>query len=423
MGLLIINGFTLSASAVAGVELFAGLLSEAWILKTLVFAVLVGSIMALITASGGIGGFVRYVTERRSLVTSQRSALMLTYLIGIVIFIESSITSMIAGTVGRSLTDAYGVSRAKLAYVCDSTSAPVCSLIVLNGWGALLLGLISAQITAGMITGESVEWLLQSLPYNFYAWFALLVTLAVVWFRIDIGPMRRAEVKYEAEQSSSEGAPVGYMAWPILLMVVSVFAVLTITGEGNLLHGSGSTALFYTTIITVVFCIAYYRLSGGLKISESLRHVYTGAKSMVGIAAILLFAFAISDVTKMLETGLYIASFTKGVLSPVWLGGVIFLLAAVMAFATGTSWGTFSIMIPIAVPLAVALDANVALCIGAVISGGVFGDHCSPISDTTIISSLAAKCDHIEHVNTQLPYAMISGTVAFVFFILFGVIG
>ena len=421
VGVLILSGFDPVRTVTEGVALFAKLLSEQWILKTLTFAILVGSVMQLISASGGIGGFVHYVSRRRSLVTSPRSALLLTYLIGVAIFIESSITCLIAGTVGRPLTDAYGVSRAKLAYVCDSTSAPVCSLIVLNGWGALLLGLIATQIGEGQLEGESIGWLLAAIPYNFYA-IALAVTFLAIWYNIEIGPMRYAEVRQEPVQAESKGA-IGHMVWPIVLMIVSVFTVLLITGKGNILNGSGSTALFYTTIITVLFCIVYYRLSGGMAVKTSLEHAFSGAKSMVGIAAILFFAFAISDVTKSLGTGLYIASFTEGVLSPAWLGGIIFLLASGMAFATGTSWGAFSIMIPIAVPLAAALDGNVALCIGAVISGGVFGDHCSPISDTTIISSLAAKCDHIEHVSTQLPYALISGAVALLLFLLFGFIG
>ena len=404
-------------------DLFIGLLSEAWIIKTLFFAVFVGSIMTLISASGGVAGFVNYVREQRGLVTSARSALMLTYVIGLVIFIESSITSMIAGTVGRPLTDAYRVSRAKLAYVCDSTSAPVCSLIVLNGWGALLLGLIATQIEGGTMQGNSVEWLLESLPYNFYALVALVVTFLTIWFGIDIGPMRRAKVTFEAETEAAKRGRTGYMVWPIVLLLVLVFAVLLITGKGSLFEGSGSTALFFATSLTVIFCLIYYRVSAKMLLKEGLVHAFNGAKSMVGIAAILLFAFAISDVTKSLGTGLYIASFAQGVIEPFWLGGIIFILAAVMAFATGTSWGTFSIMIPIAVPMGVALDADIALCIGAVISGGVFGDHCSPISDTTIISSMAAKCDHIEHVRTQLPYALISGVIALLLFWGVGFIG
>ena len=422
-GVIILNLSVPLNSVPAFFDLFIGLLSEAWIIKTLFFAVFVGSIMALLSASGGVAGFVSYVREQRNLVTSARSALLLTYLIGIVIFIESSITSMIAGTVGRPLTDAYGVSRAKLAFVCDSTSAPVCSLIVLNGWGALLLGLIATQIEGGMMQGNSVEWLLESLPYNFYAIVALVVTFLTIWFNINIGPMRHAKVSFEAETEAAKTGHMGYMVWPIVLLLVLVIAVLLITGKGSLFAGSGSTALFCATSLTVLFCLVYYRISAKMPLKEGLVHTFKGAKSMVGIAAILLLAFAISEVTKSLGTGLYIASFAQGVIEPFWLGGIIFILAAIMAFATGTSWGTFSIMIPIAVPMGVALDADIALCIGAVISGGVFGDHCSPISDTTIISSMAARCDHIEHVRTQLPYALISGVIALLLFWLAGFIG
>ena len=141
---------------------------------------------------------------------------------------------------------------------------------------------------------------------------------------------------------------------------------------------------------------------------------------MMSMVLILLFAFGIGTVTNDMGTGTYLASYANVVLSPVWLAPIIFVLGAVMAFSTGTSWGTFSIMVPIAVPLAVGMDADIALVLGAVISGGVFGDHCSPISDTTIIASMATGCDHVEHVKTQLPYALISGAVAFGLFVLFG---
>lgn len=144
---------------------------------------------------------------------------------------------------------------------------------------------------------------------------------------------------------------------------------------------------------------------------------------MIPMVLILLFAFGIGSVTNDMQTGAYLASYTNMVLSPVWLAPIIFVLGAVMAFSTGTSWGTFSIMVPIAVPLAAGMDADIALVLGAVISGGVFGDHCSPISDTTIIASMATGCDHVEHVKTQLPYALISGAVALGLFALYGMIG
>lgn len=422
VGVIILADFSVTGSLQTSIDLFYGLLIQSWILKTLAFVMMVGSVMALISDSGGINGFIHFVQERHKLIRSPRAALLVAYLIGWIIFIESSITILIAGAVSRPLTDSYGVSRAKLAYVCDSTSAPVSSLIVLNGWGALLLGLIASQIESGMLEGESVELLLKAIPYNFYAIIALIVTFTTIWFGIDVGPMRHAEVIASDDDTQVSGK-AGHMLWPIFVMVVSVFGVLFITGEGNILQGSGSSAIFYALIITLLFALIYYRSTGAMSTMRWLRSSLSGAKSMIGIVFIMLLAFAIGDVTKSLGTGLYLASFASDMLPAGILAAVIFLLASIMAFSTGTSWGTFSLMIPIAIPLAVVLDVDVALVIGAVISGGVFGDHCSPISDTTIISSMAAKCDHIEHVKTQLPYALTAGTIALVLFIVVGMAG
>ena len=180
LGLFILSDYSFTGMLTSTYELFVSLLSEAWILKTLAFAILVGSVMELLQSSGGIDGFVKFMTQKSKLVRSPRSALMVSYIIGLVIFIESSITSLIAGAVGRPLCDREGVPHAKLAYVCDSTSAPVSSLLVLNGWGALLLGLIATQIDAGLIEGDSVAWLMQSVVYNFYAISAVVVTFIVI---------------------------------------------------------------------------------------------------------------------------------------------------------------------------------------------------------------------------------------------------
>lgn len=399
--------------------MFVSLLSQTWILKTLGFAILVGSIIALIEKSGGIGGFIDYVLHKKSLVKSPRSALLVSYTIGIVIFIESSITALIAGAVGKPLCDKYNVSHAKLAFVCDSTSAPISSLIVLNGWGALLLGLISAQITQGMISGNSINILLDSVLYNFYAMSALVVTFLAIWFNIDIGPMRYTQLPNSTTQNEKIAHKSMYlMLLPIALLISLVFLFLFITGDGNVLKGSGSSAIFYTTLSTLLFTFFYYILTKNMSVKVWGKTSFSGAMKLFPIALVLLFAFSISAVTAELKTGLYLASLANENLNIHLLAGIIFLLSALMAFSTGTSWGTFSIMIPVAVPMAVAVDADVALCIGAVISGGVFGDHCSPISDTTIISSMASDCDVVEHVRTQLPYSLISGFIALIFFIL-----
>lgn len=404
-------------------ERFGTLLREGWVLKTLAFAVMVGSVMFLIERSGGVSGLVHELSVKRPLVRSRRGALIPSFIAGLVIFIESSITSLVAGAIGRPFCDRYGISRAKLAFVCDSTSAPVCSIITLNGWGALLLGLIGGQIAAGLIVGESAAWLVESIAFNFYAYVALAVTFIAVWYDIDLGPMRHARIHEPSPQAADPDGAIGFFLWPIVWMIAGVIGFMFLTGEGNIVKGSGSSSIFYTLLLTLALMWVYYRSKGAMKTAEFFRTAFEGAKSMVPIASILLFAFAIGGVCSDMEVGRYLASFVGDYLPSQYLAAAIFLLSAVIAFATGTSWGTFSIMLPIAVPLAVALGAPPALVMGAVISGGVFGDHCSPISDTTIISAMASGCDVIEHTKTQLPYALISALIAFILFVGAGVLG
>jgi len=386
------------------------------------FAILVGSIIALIEKSGGIAGFIEYAQHKKAFVTSERSALMLSYIIGVVIFIESSITALIAGAVGKAFYDKYKIPPEKLAFVCDSTAAPISSLIVLNGWGALLLGLISAQITMGTIEGDSVEILIDAIFYNFYAMSALVVTFLYIWFGVDIGAMKNAKYLPSHLIKSEKESSMYYMLLPIGAMILLVFFYLYITGDGNILQGSGSSSIFYTTLTTLFLMFVYYVGTKNISAKEFVTTSFMGAKKLFSIAIILLFAFGIGKVTTELQTGLYLASFMSQNIDAYLLGGVIFLLSSLIAFSTGTSWGTFSIMVPIAVPMAVGMDADVSLAIGALISGGVFGDHCSPISDTTIISSMATECEVTSHVKTQLPYALVSGVIALVLFIVVAIV-
>ena len=419
LGILVLAEFHFIPSLHKLWELFATLLTTPWILKTLAFAVLVGSIIELLERSGGIEGFVNAISQRSRIVNSPHKALLVSYLIGIFIFIESSITSLIAGAVGRPLCDKEGVSHAKLAFVCDATSAPVSSLIALNGWGALLLGLIATQIDAGYIQSDAVATLLHSLAFNLYSIVMLLIVFVFIWFDFSIGPMKHATPPPTLSSlSAKKESHMLYMLLPILFMIASVFLFLYITGEGDIFKGSGSSSIFYTTLATLVLMFVLYVPTKKLSMKEYIFGVFKGGKKLFGIAAVLLFAFAIGKVTDELHTGLYLASLAKHSLSPLFVGAALFVLSGIIAFSTGTSWGTFSIMIPVAVPMAASLESSIPLAIGAVISGGVFGDHCSPISDTTIISSLAAKCDLIEHVKTQLPYALLAGAISTLLFIL-----
>ncbi len=424
LGVLFLNDFAIIDSLNALFILFSSLMQEAWILKTLVFVVLAGSVMALIEKSGGVSGFVDFVLTRHSFVKSERSALMLSYILGIIIFIETSITALVSGAVGKPLCDKYKIPHEKLAFVCDSTSAPIGSLIVLNGYGALLLGLITTQISLGYIEQDATQMLINSLKYNFYAMFALAVTFIFIYFGVNIGPMKNVSYKSQMQARENTNVKSMYlMLLPVSMMVILVFVFLYITGDGEILKGSGSSSIFYTMLTTTLFTLAYYVGSKNMSFFTWGKTAYSGAKSFIPITFILVFAFAMGNVTGELKTGIYLSTLASENVSVYFLAGIIFLLSSVISFSTGTSWGTFSIMIPIAVPMAVGMDANIALCLGAVISGGIFGDHCSPISDTTIISSMASDCEVISHVKTQLPYALISGSLAFVMFIAFALLG
>jgi len=400
---------------------FIDLLQKGWVLKTLAFAVLVGSIIALIRKGGGVDGFVSYISRQKGLITSRRRAETLPFLIGLAIFIESSITSLIAGTVSRPLTDRFGTSREKLAYICDATSAPVCTMIPFNAWGALLLGLIAAQIEAGTLHGEPLKLLGGALLFNFYALFSILLVLYTIV----------RDIPFKAYTSVTQTPPfhhpkgdLGALLIPVMTMLLGTVAGLFISGGGDFFKGSGSTAVFWG-VLGALGAQTLYLWAKKLTTPKNIaRAVVEGAKEMAPVALILLLAFALGALTQKLGTGAYLARYAQASLSPEFLPAGIFVLSALTAFATGTSWGTFSIMIPVAAALSSALGGGETLAmlsIAAVISGGVFGDHASPISDTTIISAMAAGCDLIAHVRTQLPWALLAAAFSFISFVIAGI--
>ncbi len=437
-GFLILNNYQPLDAVLAMLDSIVALFAEGWVVKTLIFSLFVGSVIRLMVDSGGVAGLVYFLTQKSRAVRSARGAMLLAYLIGVVIFIESSITSLVAGTVARPLCDKYGVSRQKLAYICDATSAPVCSLIPLNGWGALLLGLLATQITAGVLSGSAVEILLKSIVYNFYSWLTLLLVLVVILRNWDIGPMRRFEENTTPVNIPvpAEGVHIGRMLLPLAVLIGMMPLSLYFTGQASLLGegkalesqtfldtifaGSGSTSVFYAVLATLLVAFVQYVILGSMSRQDYFRSMFAGAGELLPIVTILVLAFVIGNLVKELDAGNYLASLAQGWLSAGWIPVLVFLLSAVIAFATGTSWGTFSIMMPIGVSLAVATGADVYLVVGAVVSGGVFGDHSSPISDTTIISSLAAGCDVVDHTASQLPYALLAGAGAAVLFTVFG---
>ena len=421
-GLLVLNGYNPLTAFVALFDGIIALLSEGWIAKTLLFALMIGAIIKLLTISGAVNRFVSYLSTKAQKIDSPKGAMLLAYVIGVVIFIESSITSLVAGTVAKPLCDKNGVSREKLAYICDSTSAPICSLIPLNAWGALLLGLIVTAIDSHVISGDGVSLLIASIPYNFYSLFTLAIVLAVIFLNINIGPMKDAiPQNYHADHIKHKGKSTPFpMLLPLLVMVIAVPFGLYLTGQGDIFKGSGSTSVYYAVIVTLLFMYVYYVSTRMLTHKNYFKGFYEGLGEMIPIMLILLFAIFIGKVIGDLGTAKYLAHLLGGNISPVFMPLLIFIVASITAFSTGTSWGTFSIMMPIGLALGASMGLDIPLVIAAVISGGIFGDHASPISDTTIISSMAAGCDHVEHVRTQLPYALIGGGLASLAFLIAG---
>jgi len=423
VGELVIHHYHPFEAAIALLDDFIGLFSEGWITKTVLFALLVGAIIKLISNSGGVTSFINYISEKQKRIDSPKGALFLAYVLGVVIFIESTITALVAGTVARPLCDKNGVSREKLALVCDSTSAPICSLIPFNAWGALLLGLILTAVKDGVIQGDPVSLLVKSIAFNFYSLIVLVVIFLTILFDINIGPMRHAKpVKYEAVDIASakgDNSPWS-MILPILVLVLMVPVSLYYTGKGDILKGSGSTSVFYAVITTLLFMYVYFLATRRLSHKSYFKSLYEGIADMIPITLILLLAFLIGNVIKGLGTANYLAHILEGNIPPMLLPVLVFIVSSITAFSTGTSWGTFSIMMPIALALGASFGLDTSLMIGAVISGGIFGDHVSPISDTTIISSMASGSDHIAHVKTQMPYALFSAGLACIAYVIAG---
>ncbi len=434
MGFTLLHGFDPVAGVTAGVNGIIHVFSDAGDTRVIIFTLLIGSLIASIEHSGGVRGFVHFLETRRW-VHNRFRAQILAWAVGLVIFVESNITLLVAGSVSRPLFDRYKLSREKLAYLIDATSAPVCVMIPLNAWGAVIIGLVTS-------TGidNALEVFIQSIPYNFYAIVAIILAGFVILKNIDIGPMKKAEQRTQGgdllwpgsipmvdvsaelieDASESEIPSAALMAVPILAMVLMMPIGLYLTGDGNIIEGSGSVSVLWAVIVAILVSWIMMLAKGSSTINELMRIFMKGAGSLLPIATILLFALALGDVAIELGTGIYVAGVVGNTVPGPLLAPLIFIVSAFIAFSVGSSWGTFAIMIPIAIPIATTLGLPVPLFLAAAISGAIFGDHASPISDTTVVASMASACDHIDHVRTQLPYALLAATIAAVFFFVAG---
>ena len=425
MGSMLLNGFNPLLGVTAGIDSIVNVFTDPGDTRVLIFTLIIGSLIATIEHTGGVRGFVHFLESRRWVHNGFRAQL-LAWATGLVIFIESNITLLVAGSVSRPLFDRYKISREKLAYLIDATSAPVCVMIPLNAWGAVIIGLIAS-------TGveNPLDAFISSIPYNFYAIAAIILSLVVIVKNLNLGPMKKAEERTQGGQILWPGATpmvdisdelvedkpgqvpsAALMVLPIVAMILMMPVGLYITGDGNLIEGSGSTSVLWSVIVALVVAWIMNFTHGEHSVNELMKLFMKGAGGLLPIATILLFALALGDIARELGTGVYVANFVGATIAEPLLAPLVFLVSAFIAFSVGSSWGTFAIMIPIAIPIATTLGLPMPLMLGAAISGAIFGDHSSPISDTTVVASMASATDHIDHVRTQLPYALVAAGFA-----------
>jgi len=436
LGWTILNSWNPILGLVQGVNVFLDAVTSPGNARTLLFSALIGAIITLTQASGGMEGFIKWVEEKR-LGKSQRTVRMFGIGTSMVLFLESNFGLLVAGSVSRPLFDRAKISREKLAYILDATCAPKQLLIPINAWGAYIVALLAAQSVP-----EPNRVLLSALTLNFYAIFALVLVFFVGMTDWNIGPMREAERRVREEGkllrdgaepmvssdvsmlAAKEGVPLRAinMLLPIIAMVATVPYVLWLTGDGVILNGSGSDAVLWGVIVGILLGAVMYRAQGIMTLREVTDYTIKGIQGLTPVVIVLALAFGIATTQQALGTGVWLAQVAEANVNPGFVPAILFILACIMAFSTGTSWGTFAIMIPIVVPMASLLDLHLGLTLAAALGGGIFGDHCSPISDSTIVASMASATDHIDHVRTQLPYALIAASGALVLFLIFGFI-
>ena len=411
----------LTEFSIASVERVIGVFGSPDNTRILTFSMLVGALLGFMRYSGGVTATVEFLIKKGISGTARR-ARMLPFLTGVVIFIESNLSVLMSGIISRGLFDKFNMSRARLAYIIDSTSAPICILILMNGWGAYVLGLVSSY----ELEQSAVSTLIQTIPLNFYA----LITIAIVLYTIIAdkthGPMKEAEANpkqaLETTDIEIKASKPRFMLIPLFTMSVSMVGFMFWTGNGSFTDGSGSRSVLYATALAALVAYVMMITSGRFTHKKMTEISFKGMNELLPLVVIVLFSLALGASLKELGTGKFIAGIVAGNIPLFLIPALIFVAGGLMSFSTGTSWGTFALLIPIGMPLVVELGLPAPLILSAILGGGIFGDHCSPISDTTAVSAVASGCDLLEHVKTQLPYALTAGGLTVVFYIIAGLV-
>lgn len=407
-----------------------GTTSFSWVMLLNTF---IGILVAYFQKTGAIQGFSQKVHDKN---LSRKGAQLMAWVLGMFIYFSDSFSPLFVGSVMRSITDKAKVSREKLSYIADSTSAPVSVLMPITGWAAYLMGL---AVGVGCIATDkdASALFLKAIPFNFYPIFAILfVGLIASGIVKDFGPMKKAEKRaLEEGKVLRDGATpligkelTDMEAYPglkprvFLNFVLPVLMIISIAIGTYIAYSSAKTM---EAFLTVVILMTISMMIQGIPFKEVMNTLTDGVKGAIPAVMLLALAYSVNALSSQMGTANYIINLTEGLLTPHLLPAIIFIVSAIMAFATGSSWGTFAICMPIALPLAFNFTGNtltvlVIASFAAVAGGGVFGDHCSPLSDTTVLSSTGAAADHIDHVKTQLPYSLVCGTLAIIAYLIVG---
>jgi len=424
-GSLILTGFNPFAAVLNSIEdQMLAKISNGSQVQVIFVTMIIGGFVNLLDTSGGAKAFARTMTR---IVSSGAKAQFLAWLSGLVIFFTDSGNALIIGPLYRSVFDQFKLCREKLAYILDTTAAPVSILVPFIGWGAYIMSLIEASYHQIGLTENAFSVLLKVLPYQFYAFLALLTVPMVIFTGRDYGPMKRVQAQYLADLANkrSHARPastagdhsagnhrLSLFLYPMGVMLLLVGGLITwhvyhdgVTG----LHIRSTLIIAY--LLASVTCAGMMRRYHAVPYSESLNVFIKGAEKLVYISIILVLAWSLNSVTSDLHTAGYLASVVSDRVAPVYFPMIVFILGALTSLSTGSSYGTFAILMTIAVPVGYELGASLYLTIAAVLSGGLMGDHASPISDTTVLASIGAECEHLNHVTTQGAYALLTGVV------------
>ncbi|MBE5737047.1 MAG: Na+/H+ antiporter NhaC family protein [Clostridiales bacterium] len=417
-----------------------------------IFLIELGIIVSLVNKAGGSAAFGKWAETH---VKSKVGAALCTFALGVLIFIDDYFNCLTVGSVMRPVTDKHKISRSKLAFIIDATAAPICMIAPISSWAAAV-----AEYAAD---GQGLNLFIAAIPFNFYSLLTIVFVVALILMKFDFGPMRQhelnaqngdlfsgAKVEDKNYTPSSKGKVIDLLLPIIVLIGVSVFALVYVGGmlgetmyyneaaviadggvyvdyTGDFIGAFSNTdatiALPWGGLITLVFTIIYMAFRGVVSLSDSMKSIPDGFNAMLPAILILTFATALKNVTGLLGADVFVGELVKGAS---WLQNflpaIVFIIACILAFATGTSWGTFGILIPIVDAMFPIGSAIGIVCMSACLAGAVCGDHCSPISDTTIMSSAGAECEHLNHVSTQIPYAVYVAVVSFVCYIIAGFI-